>query len=61
MPPVTKRATARRDLIEHFVYLAENASEDLLFAHIAPLDQAPESIRTGTSVTVSGNADRIMI
>jgi toxin ParE1/3/4 len=26
MPAVTKRATARRDLIEHFVYLAENAS-----------------------------------
>lgn len=29
MPAVTKRATARRDLIEHFVYLAENASEDI--------------------------------
>ncbi len=25
MPPVTKRAAARRDLVEHFVYLAENA------------------------------------
>lgn len=26
MPVITKRATAKRDLIEHFVYLAENAS-----------------------------------
>jgi toxin ParE1/3/4 len=25
MPPVTKRAAARHDLVEHFVYLAENA------------------------------------
>jgi toxin ParE1/3/4 len=29
MPVVTKRATAKRDLIEHFVYLAENASVDV--------------------------------
>jgi toxin ParE1/3/4 len=29
MSVVTKRATARRDLIEHFVYLAENASIDI--------------------------------
>jgi toxin ParE1/3/4 len=29
MPAVTKRATVRRDLIEHFVYLAENASVDI--------------------------------
>lgn len=29
MPVVTKRATAERDLIEHFVYLAENASIDV--------------------------------
>lgn len=29
MPVVTTRATARRDLIEHFVYLAEAASEDI--------------------------------
>jgi toxin ParE1/3/4 len=26
MPIVTKRAAAKRDLIEHFVYLTENAS-----------------------------------
>ena len=25
MPRVTQRAAARRDLVEHFVYLAENA------------------------------------
>jgi len=25
MPPVTKRAAARHDLVEHFLYLAENA------------------------------------
>jgi toxin ParE1/3/4 len=25
MPPVSKRAAARHDLVEHFVYLAENA------------------------------------
>ncbi len=24
MPPLTKRAAARHDLVEHFVYLAEN-------------------------------------
>lgn len=29
MPIVTKRAAAKRDLIEHFVYLAENASVDV--------------------------------
>ena len=29
MPPVTKRATARRDLVEHFVYLTENAGLDV--------------------------------
>ncbi len=29
MPTITKRATARRDLIEHFVYLAENASVEV--------------------------------
>ncbi len=29
MPPVTKRAAARRDLVEHFVYLAENAGLDV--------------------------------
>lgn len=26
MPVITKRATAKRDLVEHFAYLAENAS-----------------------------------
>ncbi len=29
MPPVTKREAARRDLVEHFVYLAENAGLDV--------------------------------
>jgi toxin ParE1/3/4 len=29
MPAVTKRAAARRDLIEHFIYLAENANLDI--------------------------------
>lgn len=29
MSVVTKRATAKRDLIDHFVYLAENASVDV--------------------------------
>lgn len=29
MPVVTKTATAKRDLIGHFVYLAENASVDV--------------------------------
>ena len=29
MPPVTKRAAARRDLVEHFVHLAENAGLDV--------------------------------
>lgn len=29
MSVVTKRATAKRDLVEHFVYLAENASVDV--------------------------------
>jgi len=28
MPRVYKRAAARRDLVEHYVYLAENAGED---------------------------------
>jgi plasmid stabilization system protein ParE len=28
MPQVYKRAAARRDLIEHYVYLAENADEE---------------------------------
>jgi len=28
MPKVYQRAAARRDLVEHFVYLAENASPD---------------------------------
>ena len=27
MPRVFKRAAARRDLVEHYVYLAENAGE----------------------------------
>lgn len=35
MPVVTKRATARRDLIEHFVYLAENASIDVADSFLA--------------------------
>ena len=29
MPTITHRAAARRDLIEHFVYLAENAGLDV--------------------------------
>lgn len=29
MPQVTQRAAARNDLIEHFVYLAENAGPDI--------------------------------
>ena len=29
MPVVTKREAARRDLVEHFVYLAENAGLDV--------------------------------
>ena len=29
MPSVSKREAARRDLVEHFVYLAENASLDV--------------------------------
>jgi len=29
MPSVTKREAARRDLVEHFVYLAENAGLDV--------------------------------
>ncbi|MFP5414604.1 MAG: type II toxin-antitoxin system RelE/ParE family toxin [Gammaproteobacteria bacterium] len=29
MPTVTQRAAARRDLVEHFVYLAENAGLDV--------------------------------
>jgi toxin ParE1/3/4 len=29
MPTVTQREAARRDLVEHFVYLAENAGLDL--------------------------------
>ena len=28
MPKVYQRATARRDLVEHFIYLAENAGLD---------------------------------
>ena len=29
MPPVTSREAARRDLVEHFVYLAEHAGIDV--------------------------------
>ena len=29
MPPITQRGAARRDLIEHFVYLAEHAGLDV--------------------------------
>jgi toxin ParE1/3/4 len=29
MPEVSKREAARRDLVEHFVYLAENAGLDM--------------------------------
>lgn len=29
MPTVTQREAARRDLVEHFVYLAENAGLDV--------------------------------
>ena len=29
MPTVTKREAARRDLVEHFVYLAEEAGLDV--------------------------------
>ena len=29
MPIVTKREAARRDLVEHFVYLAENSGPDV--------------------------------
>ena len=29
MPKVYQRAVARRDLVEHFVYLAENAGLDI--------------------------------
>lgn len=29
MPRIVQRETARRDLIEHFVYLAENASQQV--------------------------------
>jgi len=29
MPRVFKRAAARRDLVEHYVYLAENAGEPI--------------------------------
>jgi toxin ParE1/3/4 len=27
LPPIVKRAAARRDLVHHYVYLVENASE----------------------------------
>ncbi len=29
MPPITQRGAARRDLIEHFVYLAEHSGLDV--------------------------------
>ncbi len=28
MPTVARREAAKRDLVEHFVYLAENAGQD---------------------------------
>ncbi len=56
MPRVFKRAAARRDLAEHYVYLAENAGEpiaDRFFAcaeaSFAALSEHPEM---GTALTL---------
>ena len=59
MPVVTKRATAKRDLIEHFIYLAENASVDVADRFLANaeasfnvLSQQPSM---GAPLTVHGS------
>ena len=36
MPLVTKRAAARRDLVERFVYLAENAGLNVAERFLSP-------------------------
>ena len=56
MPKVYRRATARRDLIDHFVYLAENASVDTaerFLAHAeASFDDLAEQPMMGAPLTL---------
>jgi toxin ParE1/3/4 len=56
MPPVTKRAAARHDLVEHFLYLAENAGLEVAErflsraeASFADLARQPYDGRTGNA------------
>ena len=42
MPTVYRRAAARRDLIEHFVYLAENAGLDVAERFLASASIRPQ-------------------
>ena len=40
MPHVFKRAAATRDLVEHYVYLEEQAGEALAYRFLATLNRA---------------------
>ena len=56
MPKVYRREAARRDLVEHFVYLAENASLDTaerFFAHVeASFDDLARQPMMGAPLTL---------
>ena len=69
MAAVFRRAAARRDLIEHYVYLAENASEDVADRFLAhaeasftglseyPEMGAPLALRHPEPAGSTGNSD----
>ncbi len=56
MPPVTQRAAARRDLVEHFVHLAENAGLDVAERFFgSAVAVAPGEVDAAGGVRASGS------
>jgi len=57
MPTVTKREAARRDLVGHFVYLAENAGLDLAERFLANAEASFQELaqqpRMGAPLTLT--------
>jgi plasmid stabilization system protein ParE len=49
MPLVTKRAAARRDLVEQFVYLAENAGLNVAERFLSPAEGLVDNSRSSDS------------
>lgn len=56
MPTVTQREAARRDLVEHFVYLAENAGLDVAERFLtnaeASFNDLAQQLRIGVPLTL---------